>query len=120
MATFPATLPSPTFNSYALAPVDPTLRSDMEVGMARMRRRTADRNDHVALTWMLTDTQMAAFRTWFDDASSGCSGGASWFSITLAAGNGGMQSYNARFTGIWTAMPTENFLWSVSATLEIR
>lgn len=119
MATWPSTLPRPKVDGYQLAPVDPTLRSDMEVGAARARRRTAARNDQVAVSWLFTDAEMAAFRAWFDDAA-GAAGGPAWFTgIGLALGNGIVAS-EARFAGIWQASAVPGLNWQVSARLEVR
>lgn len=121
MSTWPATLPRPTIDGYQLAPVDPTLRSDMEIGAARVRRRTAARNDQVAVTWRFTDAEMAIFRTWYDDASTGAAGGAAWFDgISLALGSTGLVTSEARFSGIWQATALAGLNWQVSARLEIR
>ena len=120
MATWPSTLPKPRTSGYQLSPVDPALRSDMEVGAARVRRRTAARNDQVSVAWFFTDAQLATFRTWYDDAA-GAAGGASWFDgLSLAIGNTGVTAQSARFVGIWKADQVDKLQWSVSAKLELR
>jgi len=119
MATWPSTLPTPSFGGYALDPVDPVIRSDMESGSPRTRRRTRARNDKINVSWLLTDREMAAFRAWFD-WSDGAAGGAAWFNITLAYGDQGLRSREAKFASIFKANLAAGMLWSVSATLEIR
>jgi hypothetical protein len=117
---YPATLPRPSFTGYQLSPADQTVRTDVEVGTARQRRRTAARNDKVKLQWKLDDTQMKAFREWFDGPAE-ANGGASWFTgLELALGDGGIKPVEARFTGPWTAVPLPGMNWFVDATLEIR
>lgn len=119
MATWPATLPAAKADGYALAPVDPCLRTDMEVGAPRTRRHTAARNDRVNVGWVMTDAQFVSFRAWFESATQ-AAGGAVWFSIPLAIGAGGVQTVEARFTAIWQAGRVAKDIWSVTATLEVR
>lgn len=119
MATWPATLPKPLIDGYVLKPVDPTVRTDMESGAARTRRRTSARNDKLSAKWIFTDAQMAIFRTWFDNAAE-CAGGASWFTVTLARGTTGLVSLEARFVGPFQAPVLSGLNWNVSAELELR
>ena len=120
MATFPSTLPKPLASSYSLSPVDQTIRTDMEGGLARVRRRTTARNDKVSVNWRMTDAQMAIFRAWFEDASTGISGGAGWFTVSLAIGTTGVVSVEARFIGPFKASNITALIWSVAAELEVR
>lgn len=120
MATWPTTLPQPIADGYMLAPEDPGIRTDMEVGAPRARRRTHARNDRVDLRWLFTDAQFATFRSWFDD-DTGAGGGAAWFDVRLRIGSGGMADVEARFAGVWkSADHIAPDLWVVTATLEIR
>lgn len=119
MATWPATLPKPQAPGYSLNPVDQTVRTDMEFGAARARRRTSARNDKVSVEWVLTDAQMAIFRTWFENAAE-AAGGASWFTTSLAIGTTGIVSVEARFVGAFKSSGMPGLKWSVTAELEIR
>ena len=119
MATWPVTLPSPEKSGYQIAPVDQTIRTEMETGAPRVRRRSAARNDVVNVVWKMSDAQMAIFRTWFDSAAD-AAGGASWFNIDLAVGATGIDTVEARFSGPWTADALPGLNWHVSAKLEIR
>lgn len=67
MRRWPDTLPTPSGPGFGLSPVDPVIRSDMEVGMARVRRVTFARQDIVDMAWRFTDAEMAAFRAWWND-----------------------------------------------------
>jgi hypothetical protein len=91
----------------------------MEVGADRTRRRTSARNDHVGVSWQMSDTQIAAFRTWFDNPAENA-GGASWFTVNLALGNGGISTVNAKFIGPFKTAHLGGLQWSVTADLEIR
>jgi hypothetical protein len=116
MATWPATLPAPTIEGYSLTPIDPVIRTDMESGSARARRRSAARNDRVAVAWIFTDAQMATFRAWFDGDGAG---GSAWFSLSLAIGSSGLTAQSCRFTAIWKADLLPGLNWRVTASLEI-
>jgi len=122
MATWPATLPAPLTQGYQLAPVDQTARTEMEAGAPRARRRTTVRNDVLSVSWQFTDSQMAAFRTWFEDGTSGAAGGAGWFTMNVLIGTGGTVSMTARFVGPYKASYTEanGGAWKVSAQVEVR
>jgi len=120
MATWPDTLPNPTASGYQINPGDQTVRTDMEVGSPRVRRRTTARNDRVAASWVLTEAQLDTFRDWFDDAETGIAGGSAWFNVDLAVGTGSRQAVvEARFVGPCTFAADSQY-WRVQATLEVR
>lgn len=114
---WPVGLPNPTVSGYGLNPVDQTIRTDMEVGSARVRRRSLARLDMIDVAWKFTDAQMAIFRDWFDTTAAG---GAAWFDINLATGDGGVVLKSAKFNGIWKAGLLPGLNWSVTAKLEVR
>ncbi|MCU0810105.1 MAG: hypothetical protein MUE59_03565 [Thiobacillaceae bacterium] len=120
MATWPATLPSPTKASYSVNMQDQCVRTDFEAGNPRVRRRTAARIDHIDLSWTFTDAELAEFRAWYEDSSTGISGGASWFDIDLAVGDSGINSIEARFTRTFVARLQPGLNWSVEAQVETR
>lgn len=66
---WPDTLPGPSAPGFGLSPVDPSIRTAMEVGAQRTRRRTLSRLDRVTMEWRFKDTEMAAFRNWYDSRS---------------------------------------------------
>ena len=119
MASFPTTLPAPLLRGYGLAPQAQTIRTEMEVGAPRVRRRSAARLDQLDVGWVFDQTQMAAFRTWFDDSAE-AAGGAGWFTVTIDIGTGGSVSAEARFVDSWQAALADHGLWRVSAKLEVR
>ena len=67
MRIWPDMLPTPSKPGYKLAPVDPSRRTDMEVGAKRVRRMTRARRDTVDAQWRFTDAEMALFRAWYGD-----------------------------------------------------
>ena len=120
MPTWPTALPDPLETNYALEPVDQTIRTDMELGAARVRRRTSARDDRITLSWVMTDAEYVVFRGWYADDAAGISGGAAWFDISLAVGDGGLTAVQARFVGTPKAQALGGLNWMVTATLEIR
>lgn len=119
MASWPANLPSPSISGYGIQPVDPTIRTDMEKGAVRARRRTVAKNDHFPVEWALDNDQFVEFRAWFDDPD-GADGGAGWFYIDLLTGmDAGFITVSARFLGIWEAPYIPHKNWHVTAVLEV-
>lgn len=119
MAAWPSTLPLPLPQSpgYSISPVDQTVRTDMESGAARQRRRTSARNDKLDVSWRLTDAQNGIFRAWFDTDAMG---GAAWFTTSLMLGNGGFETVEARFVGGTKMDVQDGTEWLVTAKLEVR
>jgi len=119
MATWPSTLPAPLRTGYQIAPTDQSVRTDMEFGAARSRRRSFARLDRVSVTWNLSEAQMDIFRTWFENDTE-AAGGSAWFSISLRIGNTGATTQEARFVGPFQCQQQGVNLWVVSAQLEVR
>jgi hypothetical protein len=119
MATWPSTLPQPTAN-FGLNPQDQTVRTDMEGGAARVRRRSSARNDRVTVALRLTAAQFATLRAWFDDATTGIAGGAAWFAVDLPVNGGAAVTLDARFMAPFKATLLSGYNWDVSAEWELR
>jgi hypothetical protein len=119
MATWPDTLPRPLADAYGIQPVDPVIRTDMDVGAPRVRRRSRARNDRLQVVWQFTPAQAATFRAWYDD-DTGAAGGAAWFDVQLDIAEGGLQSVEARFAEMWRGELQGKNQWRISATLEVR
>lgn len=71
---WPDSLPQTTSEGFSLSPVDQSIRTDMEVGPQRVRRRTLSNLDRVQMGWIFTDAEMAAFRAWYEDGRWSISG----------------------------------------------
>ncbi|MGL6245650.1 hypothetical protein [Pseudomonas sp.] len=115
MAAWPSTLPGPLVDGYAISPVEQTVRTDMEVGAARVRRRSFARNDLVDVSFLFTGAQFATFRAW---SESDGAGGAAWFEIDLDV-DGVIAPEEARFKGAWKAA-RNGIYWKITAQLEVR
>lgn len=109
------TIPIPKRAGYEVEPIDPCIRTDMEAGSPRTRRRTSARLDKIAVQWMFNDADMTSFRNWFN---SDIAGGAAWFNLTMNAGFG-LETREAKFSGIWKAANPSG-LWVVNASLDVR
>lgn len=121
MATWPGTLPDPQIEGYGLKQASMVVSTEMEAGNTKSRRRSLVRYDKFSVKWILSETQMAAFRTWFDDATTGANGGQAWFTVNLNTGSGVLASSTARFVGgNWDASYVTVGIWQVSAQLEVR
>lgn len=118
MATWPASLPQrPLRSGYGVNPTDMVVRTDMDGGNVRARRRSYARRDIVPVSWLMTRAQYQEFRLWFDD-DAGAAAGSAWFTVTLAT-SGPLEPVSARFAGIWEATVTGARYWTVSGQLEV-
>ena len=115
MPTYPTQLPAPLVSGYALQPQDVGIRTAMDSGIARTRKRFSARPiTTVPVNWLMSQNQLAIFDAWMLAYAS------DWFFINLA-GSLGIQTVQARLVGAWTSVPAGgSALWSVSATLEVR
>lgn len=117
MALYPEDLPSPSAADYQVSSSSQVVSTDMEIGHARVRRRTAVRRDVVNVQWVLTDRQVQTFRGWYDHDLDG---GVEWFSgLSLPVGDGGNTISDLRFSTSWVAEQLALDLWIVRATLEV-
>ena len=116
MATWPLPTVKPT-GVFDIAPVDQTIRTEMEVGTARVRRRTSARNDMFTTAWLMSNTQVATFRNWFDTSING---GASWFDIALPLASTVESTVQARFRGPYAITHAGGTYWKIAGVLEIR
>lgn len=123
--TWPDALPSPTFEGYGVEPVDSILRTEMESGPARQRRRYTQTPTRLPVRWRFTGRQFAVFESWFKHKAKE---GGEWFSIDLLGGTG-MVSHEARFAGRGSSPyraapsrggPAEGARWTVTSSLEVR
>ncbi len=114
---WPSTLPPPMIDGYGFDPASPTVKTDMDAGPGRVRRRFTARPTEYKAAWIFTQQQLATFESWFDlDAMSG----AAWFSVVAWNGKGGV-SVTARIpSGTFAVTKRPGLMWGVSVSLEIR
>ena len=114
---WPQTLPLPTVQGYGVQPGEAILRTEMEAGLARQRRRFTDVPTKVSVRWIMRRDQYAIFEGWYRWHARE---GASWFAITLLGGLGLLEQ-EARFTRQFSSrLLAGGTLWEITSELEIR
>ena len=115
-AVWPGQLPLPTIEGYGIQPGEAILRTEMEAGPARQRRRFTNVPSRIAVRWVMRAAQFLLFEAWYRWAAA--EGGA-WFEIDLLGGLG-LLPQEARFTRQFEARPYRGRLWEVTSELEVR
>ena len=113
---WPDRLPLPSIEGYGVQPGEAVLRTEMEAGPARQRRRFTDVPSRIAVRWVLRPDQFALFEAWYRWIAA--EGGA-WFEMDLLGGLG-LLPQEARFTRQFDARPWRGRLWEATSELEIR
>jgi len=102
--------------SYAQNMEAMSMRTQMDSGFVRQRRRFTTELQTYAVEWEMFDSQYQIFISWFDEVLNH---GNEWFNINLATG-GGLSIQKARFVGAKYASQYASFaFWKVSASLEV-
>lgn len=113
---FPVALPKPSMRQYSLKPMNNVLRTEMESGPARTRRRYISVPTDVSVVWTLTLAELGTLQTFYREAIYD---GAGWFQIPVVMGDGEVLR-KARFKEPYQAATAANeHVWQVSATLEV-
>jgi hypothetical protein len=114
--TWPATLPLPSVEGYGVSPQEAVLRTEMESGPARQRRRFRQTPTRITVRWLFGEYQFALFEAWYKFHADE---GGQWFEITLLGGLG-LLPHEARFTRQFEARLLPARRWDVKGELEIR
>ena len=114
--TFPKRLPYPTVEGYSIRPDEAIIRTDMEAGPARQRRRYTQTPSKITVKWIMSPEQFCLFEAWYRYYAKE---GAEWFVITLLGGIG-LTEQEARFTEQFEASIIAGRLWQITTELEIR
>ena len=115
--TWPVTLPMPTVQGYSVQPGEAILRTEMDAGLARQRRRFTNVPTRVQVRWIMRRDQYAIFEGGYRWKARE---GANWFYITLLGGLGLLEQ-EARFTRQFTSqLIAGGTLWEITSELEIR
>jgi hypothetical protein len=117
MITWPSTLPLPTVQGYNVEPGETIIRTEMDAGLARHRRRFTDVPTKIAVRWIMRRDQYAIFEGWYRWHAKE---GANFFTINLLGGLG-LLDQEARFTRQFSSrLLAGGTLWEVQSELEIR
>ena len=114
--TWPTTLPLPTVQGYGIRPGEAILRTEMEAGPARQRKRFTSVPSRIAVRWLMKREQFALFEAWYRWHAQE---GGEWFEIPLLGGVG-LVDHEARFTRQFEAKLVGGVLWEIASELEIR
>lgn len=116
--SYPDDLPIPLRRGYGVKHVSPLMRTDMESGRSRQRRKFTSVPSMVSVVWIFrNDAHAAAFEAWVRDALLD---GAEWFNMPLKTPVG-LQEYVCRFTDDLYDGPDLTGIsgWEITARLEM-
>jgi hypothetical protein len=106
----------PMREGYGFSPVSPLMRTNMESGRAKQRRRYQSTPTQVPVTWRFRDEgQCQLFESWYKYIISD---GTSWFNSKLKTPEG-IKQYKCRFMDIYTGPLLDGLDWVYTAELEL-
>lgn len=112
--SFPRYLPYPTIEGYTIKPDEAIVRTEMEAGLARQRRRFTQTPSKITVKWIMNREQFSLFEAWYKyHAKEGA------FLISLLGGLGLLEQ-EARFIKQFEASLFNGILWEITSELEIR
>jgi hypothetical protein len=118
MIEYPKELPLGLHSGRTYQLISPLMRSQLDSGRARQRRRFKDVPEGAQISWLFSSTEARAFAMWFRDAIND---GVLWFECPLNHPVLGLTEYTCRFTDVYKGPARVGpDLWSVTAELELR
>jgi hypothetical protein len=118
MATidYPAELPAPLRQGYGLTHGSPMMRTELQSGRARQRRRYTSVPSVAAVAWHLTQPQAQTFEAWFRWSLLD---GAEPFNVRIRTPLG-LRDYEARFAEMYAGPELVGIdRWQISAKVEL-
>ena len=113
---YPEGLPCALRENYSLQTVSPLMRTQLESGRARQRRRFTNVPTMAQVSWNMSPGQGQIFEGWFRWLLKD---GAEWATIPLKTPSG-LADYECRFTDIYQGpTPIGADKWRYTAELEI-
>ena len=103
-------------DGYEIQPTNPVIRTEVEGGPSRQRRRFTQAPTTYSITWIFTQSEFAEFETWHKNELYD---GVGWFNVALANGQG-VTMQEARFIEMWVATPRGAYQYSVTSKVETR
>ena len=110
-------LPMPLREGYGLTPVSPLMRTDMQSGRAKQRRRYQSTPTQAPINWIFTQPgQASLFEQWYQHVLMD---GVLWFNMKLRTPEG-VKFYKCRFIDIYQGgeLDGPNY-WRYSAEVEL-
>jgi len=113
MATWPASLPDPHIDNYQESRQDQVLRSQMDTGSPKTRRRFTASISNINLKWIMTGTQISTLETFFEYTISGGALSFDWIHPRK------QSTVSAKFKKPYQLSFLGNNYYKVTATFEI-
>lgn len=114
---YPPSLPLPLRNGYGANTASPLMRTEMQSGRARQRRKFTNVPVFAGVSWILTRPQAMIFESWFKNTLVD---GAEWFTIKLRLPIG-FKDFECRFVDIPQGPELVGIeLWRYTADLELK
>jgi hypothetical protein len=115
---YPPVLPAPLSSGYAMGIGQTDVRTEMDAGPARQRRRHQQKPVQLALSWLMTRDQLSVFEYFYEVVLDG---GAEWFDGPLSSGVGCTASVPLRLiSGYEVTQAASDGLWQITASAELR
>lgn len=115
MTAWPSWLPCALMRDYNYQRKDIVVRTEMDTGRTRMRQRFSNGPTIANVSWLMTKPQMAYFEGFF---LSVLQGGSQPFNLPIKSGTG-TEEHEVRFTGPYSATLASDYLFNVTAQLEV-
>lgn len=113
---FPATLPKLVMTNYSYKPTNNLIRTQMETGPAKQRRRFVNVPTEISAEWIFTRAELGIFEKFWKEQLYD---GAGWFKLKVVNGAGESEC-NARFTEPYSASASvREFMWKVNGKVEV-
>lgn len=109
-------LPLPESRGYGLERGQQFIRTDMESGNVRQRRRYSSIPDTVQVSWVMTRLQFELFEGWYKHKITS---GADWFRMKISDGSG-VNLQDCRFTSTYKVKESGPNYFGVQASVETR
>ena len=118
MIAYPDFLPGPLLAGYTLNQQSNLLRSEMDSGQARVRRRFANVPSTISATWLFTENQAAWFSAFIEQ---GLVGGIAWFEMPIKTPFG-IKTGQLRFIGnpLEAGSVLSPTLWQYKSSIELK
>lgn len=116
MAAWPTSLPTPMFDGYGYEPEMNVIRTEMEGGAARARRRFTAVVTRFSFKLAFTQYEMDTFEAWITHEAKD---GAEWFTMSVLTGRG-IVSVDARLREPFKATVTDDGAFNVDLAVEVR
>ncbi len=113
MAAYPATLPAPLLGTFSESPPDNIIRTSMDTGYAKIRRRTTAKARDLSYSLMLTAAQVTTLDTFYVTTTNS---GADEFTYSHPRTG---ASHKARFTAPPQYQNVDKDIYSASVSIEI-